>query len=97
MDNAAGNNPSIAINAVITTGRILTAMDGISMKANDIAGAAEEQMMSAREVSRLMSEMINRCSETEAAATAAVAISGTVSATSSQLEHTVSQVGSAIA
>jgi methyl-accepting chemotaxis protein len=81
----------------ITTGRILTAMDGISMSANDIAGAVEEQMMSAREVSRHMSDMIRRCSETEAAATAAVAISGTVSATSNQLEHTVSQVVSAIA
>lgn len=81
----------------VTTGRILTAMDGISMKANDIAGAVEEQMMSAREVSRHMSDMIRRCSETEAAATAAVAISGTVSATSNQLEHTVSQVVSTIA
>jgi len=80
----------------ITTGRILTAMDGISMKANDIASAVEEQMMSAREVSRHMSDMIRRCSETEAAATAAVAISGAVSATSNQLERTVSQVASAI-
>ncbi len=81
----------------VTTGRILSAMDGISMKASEIASAVEDQMMSAREVSRHMSEMIMRCSETEAAATAAVAISGIVSATSSQLEHTVSQVVSTIA
>jgi methyl-accepting chemotaxis protein len=81
----------------VTTGRILEAMDGISIKANDIASAVERQTMSAREVSRHMSDMIRRCSETEAAATAAVAISGVVSATSGQLEHTVSQAVSAIA
>lgn len=81
----------------ITTGRILTAMNGISMKANDIASAVEEQLLSAREVSRHMLDMIRRCSETEAAAAAAVAISGIVNATSDELERTVSEAVSAIA
>jgi len=81
----------------ITTARILEAMNGISMKANDIASAVERQMMSAREVSCHMSDMIERCSETEAAAAAAVEISGMVSETSGRLEYTVSQAVRAIA
>jgi len=81
----------------VTTGRILEAMDGISMKASDVAGAVEQQMMSARDVSRHMADMIRRCAETEAAAAAAVEISAKVARTSGELASTVEEAVKAIA